>query len=158
MTRPQTPFPDHPTRYTPQPGLRLVIQIPQPDVRRVLDAITATDPLRYGDYDQVSFETQSGQQRFRALGTGRNTATDSAVSVPCAELSVFLADDPERLDAVLRAIYDSHPYEEPVILIQPCWRSCHVRGLDEDNPNRFWNRAPADWVPGPHRGPDQSKN
>ena len=48
------------------------------------------------------------------------------------------------LDALIRAIYAAHPYEEPVIHLVPAQRCRHRRGTDEDNPNRFWIRETAD--------------
>ena len=52
---------------------------------------------------------------------------------------------------VLRSIYASHPYEEPVVFVETCVRTLHIRGVDEDNPNRFWNNEAEDWVPEEHR-------
>lgn len=137
-------------RFTTQTGWRVLVQVPEPDCPRVIAAVIAEDPLVWGDYDRVTFATP-GQQQFRSLPGGANAATEEAVSVPCLELSFFLSGDAGRLDPVLHAIYRVHPYEEPVILVLPALRTCHIRGVDEDNPNRFWNRETADWVPDAHR-------
>ena len=51
------------------------------------------------------------------------------------------------LKEVVTAIYQAHPYEEPIIFIQNCLRTLRIRGADIDNPNRFWNRQGVDWVP-----------
>lgn len=146
------PLPDLSTdRFTTEQGLHITLQVPEECAPALTQAVLGVDALAYGDYDQVTFQTAAGQQRFRALGCGRNRATAKAVSVACVELCFFLPDDAPRARRVLRAIYDTHPYEEPVIFIRPCLRSLHIRGLDEDNPNRFWNRPAASWVPEPHR-------
>lgn len=137
----------HP-RYAAETGHLITVQTPAQDAPRILDHIHRISPLTYGDYDMVSYVSGAGTQAFRSLGTGRNAATDGAVSVPCTEVRVFVADAAAE---VVAAIYDAHPYEEPVIFVTPATRTLHRRGMDEDNPNRFWNRETADWVPEAHR-------
>ena len=51
------------------------------------------------------------------------------------------------LKHLVTAIYQAHAYEEPMIFIQNCLRTLHIRGGDIYNPNRFWNRQDVDWVP-----------
>ena len=139
------------SRFIPEPGNRVTVEVPAPDVARVLASVIAVDALTYGDYDQVAFTSAGGVQQFRSLPQGRNPATDAAVQVPCVQLSFFIAGAPDHLTRVIEAVYDAHPYEEPVITVASVLRCLHVRGLDEDNPNRFWNRPVADWVPQEHR-------
>lgn len=145
----------HPTlesdRFTSDPGFRVTVQIPEMYSQQILDGVLKLNPLDYGDYDRVTFQTALGTQQFRSLGSGRNTVTDGVAQVPCIELSFFLPDDQALTTQVIEAIYATHPYEEPVIFVQSCLRSLHRRGMDEDNPNRFWNSKPADWVPQEHR-------
>ncbi|MBC6408493.1 MAG: hypothetical protein GDA40_10500 [Rhodobacteraceae bacterium] len=143
-------------RYFVEPGLRLAVQVPEPDADRVLDALVAVDPLVWGDYDQVSFATALGTQTFRSLPGGRNSMTPTRVIVPCVELSVVLPVDPTIMDRAVRAVYRAHPYEEPVIVLTEVQRTRHVSGVDEDNPNRFWNRPDAPWVPKAHRSGSSS--
>ena len=138
-------------RFTTEDGVRVVVQVPDPSCQALIDRVLQETALPYGDYDRVTFQSQPGRQQFRSTGSGRNAATDGVVAVPCVELSFFLPDEPALISRVLTALYDAHPYEEPVIFVAPCQRALHVRGRDEDNPNRFWNAPPADWVPGDHR-------
>ena len=138
-------------RFNTDPGLRITVQVPEPNLPGIIAAIRVADPLTYGDYDSVTYRSAPGVQQFRSLGTGRNAATEAVAEVPCVELSVFLSDADAHAPKVIEAIYAAHPYEEPVVFAQPCLRTRHIRGLDEDNPNRFWNAPPADWVPEPHR-------
>lgn len=138
-------------RFIPEDGLRITVQVPETHVQRIVDAVLAVSALKYGDYDRVTFQTAAGTQSFRSLGSGRNAATETAVQVPCVELTFFLARDDAGAELVLESIYASHPYEEPVIYVAPCLRTLHIRGVDENNPNRFWNSAPEDWVPDAHR-------
>lgn len=138
-------------RFVPERGLRIMVQVPETHTQRIVDAVLAEDALKYGDYDSVTYRTAPGTQQFRSLGSGRNAATEKVVEVPCVELSFFIGDAEANAVRVLKAIYASHPYEEPVVFAAPCVRTLHIRGLDEGNPNRFWNRAAEDWVPKEHR-------
>ncbi|KIC07518.1 hypothetical protein RA19_23410 [Leisingera sp. ANG-M1] len=138
-------------RFVPEKGLRIIVQVPETRVQRIIDAVLAEDDLKYGDYDRVTFRTAPGVQRFRSLGSGRNAATGRVAEVACVELSFFLPGSEARAVKVLETVYSSHPYEEPVVFVEPCVRTLHIRGLDEDNPNRFWNSAAEDWVPAEHR-------
>ena len=141
-----------PERYQIETDLRILVQCPAEALPRVQAAVLACDPLAHGDYDRVSFSSAAGVQSFRALGGGRNRATTDTVTVDCLEWQIFTTAQDAALDALLCAIYDTHPYEEPVIHLIPAQRCRHRRGMDEDNPNRFWNRETADWVPPQHRG------
>ena len=138
-------------RFVPEQGAVVSVQVPEMHGQDIIDAVLSQVDLKYGDYDRVCFRSAPGVQMFRSLGQGRNAATEAAVEVPCVELSFFLNVDQEGLIALLQRIYAQHPYEEPVIFVSPCIRTLHIRGLDEDNPNRFWNRDSADWVPEAHR-------
>ena len=138
-------------RFHLETGHRVLVQVPEPEADRVLNAILDVDPLPWGDYDRVSYVAGVGKQRFRALSNSRNVPTAETVMVPCVELQVFTCADASTLEALVRAIYDAHPYEEPVVQIVEAHRTRHIPGLDEDNPNRFWNREPASWVPEEHR-------
>jgi len=138
-------------RFTPEPGFRITVQSPDQSISTIVEHVLAEASLAYGDYDRVTFRTAAGVQQFRSLGSGRNTATQAAVEVPCMELSFFLESNEALVARVVEAIYAAHPYEEPVVFVEACLRTMHIRGLDEDNPNRFWNAAPADWVPEEHR-------
>lgn len=138
-------------RFTCENGLRITVQVPQSRSAALTEAILKCDPLAYGDYDEVTFQSAQGTQSFRSTGTGRNPATKAAVNVPCVELSFFVSAKGGNASAVLEALYSAHPYEEPVIFITPCMRTRHIRGMDEDNPARFWNAPVEDWVPAEHR-------
>lgn len=131
-------------RFNTEEGVRVTVQVPAARAQKVLDAVTAVEALKWGDYDRVAFTTAAGTQQFRSLGGGHNPPTPDTVRVACVEVGFFVPKGDARLQHVLEAIYASHPYEEPVILIEPCLRTRHIRGLDEDNPNRFWNAGALD--------------
>ena len=138
-------------RFNVETGTRILVQVPQEAADRVLQAILSRDPLPWGDYDQVAFTSHPGTQQFRSLPEGVNAATDQAMTVECVELQVFTCARGRDLEPILKAIYDVHPYEEPVIQLIDAIRPRHIRGVDQDNPNRFWNRETPGWVPAPHR-------
>lgn len=137
-------------RFETEHGFEVSVQVPQAHAEPLLDGIYQTDALKYGDYDRVSFVSALGTQRFRSLPGGRNAASEEVLEVPCALLSFFIGDE-DGLAKVIQTIYHHHPYEEPVVFIQPTYRTLHRAGLDEDNPNKFWNRKSEDWVPEIHR-------
>lgn len=137
-------------RFFIEEGYSIAIQVPSVDIPRIMQAVLKRSDLKYGDYDQVAFRSAPGIQQFRVLPEARNAATEQAEEVACEELRFFLPRD-ELTEALLREIYDVHPYEEPVILISETRRTRHIRGMDDDNPNRFWNRETEDWVPEAHR-------
>ena len=139
------------TRFRTEQGNRILVQVPGTEAERVLAAILAADTLTWGDYDQVSFTTAPGTQRFRSLPGGVNAPTEGTVGVECVELQVFTAATGADLERILLAVYAVHPYEEPVIQLVPATRTLHIPGTDEDNPNRFWNRPDQDWIPQEHR-------
>lgn len=138
-------------RFVSQQGFRIIVQVPDQYSQKIIDEISNVVALKYGDYERVSFKTTPGFQQFKSTGNGRNAATKEVIEVPCAEISFFLDDDKHDCVNVLKAIYFSHPYEEPVVFVQQCTRTLHIKGMDEDNPNRFWNNPPEDWVPKDHR-------
>ncbi len=127
-------------RFTTEDGYLVRMEVPTQNREQLLDAVRSVTDLKYGDYDGVSFTTSPGIQRFRSLGGGHNPAKDTTTELECVAVTFFLPSDQRVLEKVLRAIYTAHPYEEPVIQIIPAARSLHIRGMDEDNPNRFWNR------------------
>lgn len=119
-------------RFETEHGFEVSVQVPNVHEEPLLDAISQIDALQYGDYDRVSFVSACGLQRFRSLPGGRNAASENVLDVPCEVLSFFIGNE-DRVAVVVQNIYEHHPYEEPVVLIQPTYRTLHRAGLDEDN-------------------------
>ena len=140
-------------RFTVETGFNLAVQVPNEHAKRLLDCILIQTGLEYGLYDRVTFRTSPGVQTFRALPESRNAVTLDALEIPCVEVSFFLPNDETLLTTVLETIYRVHPYEEPVLHVTAALRTLHIPGMDEDNPNKFWNKANEDWVPVMHRKP-----
>lgn len=93
------------------------VQIPTGDVAQVLKSITNITPLRYGNYDQVVFRHSTGSQQFRPRA-GSKTGESELVCIACDEISFTVPKDNQVITDVIDAIFESHPHEEPVIIIQ----------------------------------------
>lgn len=107
--------------------------------------VLSKSALNWEAYESVSFICAEGLQHFGALST--IVRQIRLCKYPWIKFCFFLEQSDTMLKEVVTAIYQAHPYEEPVIFIQNCLRTLHIRGADIDNPNRFWNRQDVDWVP-----------
>ena len=93
------------------------VQIPADDVAQVLDAIINVTPLRYGNYEQVAFRCCRGIQQYKPL-VGSKTGEAELIHILCDEISFTVPKHDEIITAVIDALFENHPHEEPVILIQ----------------------------------------
>ena len=114
------------------------VQIPPEDVDRVLSVITSVAPLKYGKYEQVAFRSNTGTLQFKSLEGSIQGETDLE-QLPSDEISFNLPRDEQMIAAVIEAIYESHPYEEPVILIQRVMSTRFKYEAAQDNPNKWWH-------------------
>lgn len=129
-------------------GYRLLVQVPEDHVGDLLEAVKAIDSLAYGHYDRVSFRSGVGVQSFRPCPGAHGGAFEEIFDVPCLELTFLISKDTDVLSEVLEALYQAHPYEEPVMVIEKVL-STRFR-YDEDtksNPRKYWNRQDLAWVP-----------
>ena len=106
------------------------MEIPPEDVPRVLTAITRVTSLRYGRYEGVAFMSSTGTLQFKPLAGSKEGETD-LYQLPSDEISFTVPDDEAELSAVIEAIYESHPYEEPSF-------DYAQDASAEDNPNKWW--------------------
>lgn len=93
--------------------LKLVVFVPEKDVERVSDALFEAGAGRIGNYNRCSFLT-------RGTGTfiGEEGKTDPAVGESgklerAEEIRVETVVPVSKVDAVIRALRTTHPYEEP---------------------------------------------
>ncbi len=93
------------------------VQIPANDVSQVLQAIVSVTPLTYGNYEQVAFRCRGGIQQYKPLA-GSKTGEAELVHILSDEVSFTVPKHDEIITAVIDALFQSHPHEEPVILIQ----------------------------------------
>lgn len=117
----------------------VTVHIPNPEVEKVLEAVTAAVPLDYGFYDQVAFLDAPGLEQYRGREGAKGGASDKAGRSPTTKVSFSIPRDAEPLTKVLAAVRRVHSYEEPVIYVHEAWRS-RTTDRDENNPNRWWNQ------------------
>lgn len=117
----------------------VTVHIPNPEVEKVLEAVTAAVPLDYGFYDQVAFLDAPGLEQYRGREGSKGGTHDKAGRSPTTRVSFSIPRDADALAKVLAAIRRVHSYEEPVIYVHEAWRS-RTTDRDESNPNRWWNQ------------------
>lgn len=112
------------------------------DDDRVRNAIAESVSLAYGpNYDQVCFESASGTQFCRARPGAHDGEQTVADSLAARVLSFSIPRDPQLLSIAIEAIRQHHSYEEPVIYIKDGYATRADETRQQDNPNRYWNRA-----------------
>ncbi len=91
---------------------KVVTFVPTADAERVLDALAAAGAGAIGDYDRCAF-TVTGEGTFRPLaGASPSIGSVGAIErVPEVRLEMVLPRG--RRSAVLAALRETHPYEEP---------------------------------------------
>jgi hypothetical protein len=95
--------------------------------------------LEYGKYDRVAYIDAEGMEQYRPLAGSKAGAQQTVTRTPSRVVTVSVVHDRAMLQKVVDAIYQAHPYEEPVIYITEGWRS-RSTSADENNPNRWWNQ------------------
>lgn len=117
----------------------VTVHIPNAEVEKVLEAVTAAVPLDYGFYNQVAFLDAPGLEQYRGREGSKGGAYDKAGRSPTTKVSFSIPRESDSLAKVLAAIRHTHSYEEPVIYVHEAWRS-RTTDRDENNPNRWWNQ------------------
>ncbi|HSI93266.1 MAG TPA: Nif3-like dinuclear metal center hexameric protein, partial [Jiangellaceae bacterium] len=94
------------------PTDKLVVFVPEPDAEALVDALAAAGAGQIGDYDRCAWTT-TGVGTFRP-GAGASPAIGSVGAIEqVAETRVEMVLPRNRRGAVLAALADAHPYEEP---------------------------------------------
>ena len=127
------------------PVWTIEIQTLPSDVDRLLDAIVAVQPLRYGTYERNASVSAPGLETARPPA-GSTTATHvdgfepgTTETYPVVELKVSIERDLAVLEAVMDGLIGAHHYEEPVIFVREDWVSRAAYNPNSENPNRWWN-------------------
>ena len=104
------------------------------------EAVLSVTSLTWGDYDQVSFETETGHQHYR---TGPDAAGGPLPpeTVPARALSFSIPPETAVLDRVLDAIQHAHSYEEPVIYVTESLATRARPEITRSSPWKKWHRA-----------------
>ena len=130
-----------------EPIWTLEIQTIPDDVDRILDAVVAVHPLRYGKYERNASITAPGIETAKPP-EGSTTATHldgfepgTVEAYPMVEVKISIERNAEALAAVMDAISAVHHYEEPVIFLREDWASRAAYNPNNNNPNRWWNNG-----------------
>ena len=143
------------TSGTLEPVWTIEVQTIAQDVDPILDAVIDVYPLAYGKYMRNAFVSAVG---FETSQPGADTTTSThkpgfqvgqTESYPFVVLTISVPRDNQILDAVMTQILDQHIYEQPVIYVREAWASRANYSVDNDNPNRWWNRLPGKGLPDP---------
>lgn len=86
--------------------------VPENAVELVKNALFDTGAGRIGNYDCCSWQTL-GEGQFRALDGSNPTIGQQGTIELVAEYKVELVCDENHIEDTIRALKDSHPYEEP---------------------------------------------
>ena len=78
--------------------------------------------------------------QFKALQDSIEGQTD-LYQLPSQQVSFTVPAHEELLAALIEAIFESHPYEQPVILVQPVWSTRFKYTAGRHNPNKWWHRG-----------------
>ncbi len=98
---------------------RIKVYVISDYLEKVLDAITSTTNLKYGNYDGVSWCSHPGIERCTPRA-GSNTYggdIDKPFSIASTKIEFSIPRDKELLSKVVESIFQHHPWDEPVICI-----------------------------------------
>lgn len=125
--------------------LLISVQAPAEDMDRLAAAIAEIDPLILGKYDNNTYETSMGFERYRPLqGAAAGAEMDVRKRPGVSCLSFQISDDQALAGRIVEQVYQIHSYQEPVIIIQSVLGS-RSKGLNDcNNPHRWWNTT-GDW-------------
>ena len=122
------------------PVFVVAVELGERDDDSIRHAVQEAYGLRYGDYENVSFESAHGIQRYR----GQPDAVDTPLADETVrDVSVWrccIPRDAEMLGGILDIVYELHSYEEPVVHVVESYAARARPGVDRNTPNRAWNR------------------
>lgn len=125
----------------------LEIQTVPEDVDRILDAVMAVHPLKFGRYQRNASVSAVGKETSQPEPNSTTTThvagyeAGATETYPMVELKISIERDVKILERVMDAILYVHHYEEPVIFVREDWASRAAYNPKSDNPNRWWNNG-----------------
>jgi hypothetical protein len=121
------------------PAYIVSVNVPCAAAEKVMNSVTDSVPLKYGNYDHVAFRSATGVEQFRPLQGSRAGEQPGLSEVPTYRITFAIPEDDDILHKVVAAVRYAHPYEEPVLHVEAGWMSQANHGGEESNPNRWWN-------------------
>jgi hypothetical protein len=97
---------------------KLVVFVPREALDTVREALFAAGAGRIGDYERCSFYTE-GTGTFLGGDATSPAVGRKGIEQRVAELRLETVFPEERQDAVIEALRQAHPYEEPAFDIYP---------------------------------------
>ncbi len=91
---------------------KLIVFIPETHAQQVKTALFAAGAGRQGDYDCCAWQTL-GQGQFRPLDGSQPFIGQQGEIETVAEYRMEMLCEEDRLPAVVAALREAHPYEEP---------------------------------------------
>lgn len=91
---------------------KLIVFVPETHTEAVKSALFEVGAGRQGDYDSCSWQT-AGQGQFRPLSGSQPYLGQHGEVETVAEYRVEMLCEEALLPAVVRALRQAHPYEEP---------------------------------------------
>ena len=121
----------------------ITVQTPQAALDGLITAIDKNIPLLQGAYSHCMFVRKNGSVRFKNEENAHGGAEDVIRDVPSAEIVLLVPYNMKSLNHAIESIVRAHVHEEPTISVTQSWSYLSGSLKDEDNPNRYWNRADA---------------
>ncbi len=101
----------------------LVSFVPAEHTERVLDAVFAAGAGRLGDYERCAFVVR-GEGRFRPLSGADPFIGAAGRDERVTEDRIECVVPDDGVDAVLAALREAHPYEEPALYLHRIDERC----------------------------------
>lgn len=98
---------------------RIKVYVIEDCVEKVLSAVQRVTSLKYGNYDGVSWSSHPGIERCTPR-EGSNTwggTIDAPFSIASVQVEFSIPRDKQLLSQVVEMIFETHPWDEPVISI-----------------------------------------
>lgn len=103
---------------TPHKRYKIVVYVPEADADKLREAMGDAGAGIIGKYSHCMF-TIKGTGQFKPLQGANPTIGEVGTLERVPEDRIETVCEPDKLQAVLKAIRDNHPYEEPATDVYP---------------------------------------
>ncbi len=98
--------------------VKVTVYVPEKNAKEVSEAIFAAGAGRIGEYERCSYRTY-GTGTFQGSDTSNPQIGEKNVYEETPELRIETIAEEWKIPEIIKAIYKSHPYEEPAFDIYP---------------------------------------